>query len=54
MCRVLSVCRAREKVYKLWQTEFDGADADGGFRCMVMHPQGIGRRLHMAMLERLI
>lgn len=27
---------------------------DGGFLCIVMHPQVIGRRSRMAMLERLI
>ncbi len=45
---------SQNKVYEIWQAEFDGAYADGGFLGIVMHPQIIGRRSRMAMLERLI
>ena len=45
---------SQNKVYEIWQAEFDGAYADGGFLCIVMHPQVIGRRSRMAMLEQLI
>ncbi len=45
---------SQHKVYEIWEAEFDGAYADGGFLCIVMHPQVIGRRSRMAMLERLI
>jgi peptidoglycan/xylan/chitin deacetylase (PgdA/CDA1 family) len=45
---------SQNKVYEIWEAEFTGAYADGGFLCIVMHPQVIGRRSRMAMLERLI
>jgi peptidoglycan/xylan/chitin deacetylase (PgdA/CDA1 family) len=45
---------SQNKVYEIWEAEFDGAYADSGFLCIVMHPQVIGRRSRMAMLERLI
>ena len=45
---------SQNKVYEIWEAEFDGAYADGGFLGIVMHPQVIGRRSRMAMLERLI
>ncbi len=45
---------SQNKVYEIWQAEFDGAYVDGGFLGIVMHPQIIGRRSRMAMLERLI
>ncbi len=45
---------SQNKVYEIWEAEFDGAYADGGFLGIVMHPQIIGRRSRMAMLERLI
>lgn len=45
---------SQHKVYEIWEAEFDGAYADRGFLGIVMHPQIIGRRSRMAMLERLI
>lgn len=45
---------SQNKVYEIWEAEFDGAYADQGFLCIVMHPQVIGKRSRMAMLERLI
>ena len=45
---------SQNKVYEIWQAECDGAFDDGGFVSIVMHPQVIGRRSRMAMLERLI
>ena len=45
---------SQNKVYEIWQAECDGAFDDEGFVSIVMHPQVIGRRSRMAMLERLI
>lgn len=45
---------SQEKVYEIWHAEFAGAYQEQGFLCIVMHPQVIGRRSRMAMLERLI
>jgi hypothetical protein len=45
---------SREKIYEIWQSEFDGADADGGCLGIVMPSQRIGRRSRVAMLEHLI
>lgn len=45
---------SQNKVYEIWQAEFDGAYAEGGMLILVMHPQVIGRRSRLAMLERLI
>jgi hypothetical protein len=45
---------SQNKVYEIWEAEFDGTYADGRFLCIVMHSQVIGRRSRMAMLERLI
>ena len=45
---------SQNKVYEIWEAEFDGAYADSGFLPVVMHPQVIGRRSRMAMLERLV
>lgn len=45
---------SQNKVYEIWEAEFAGAYEDGGFLSLVMHPQIIGRRSRMAMLERLI
>lgn len=45
---------SQEKVYEIWAAEFQGAYADGGFYSLVMHPQIMGRRHRMQMLERLV
>lgn len=45
---------SQNKVYEIWEAEFDGAYADGGLLVLVMHPQVIGRRSRLAMLERLL
>ena len=45
---------SHNKVYEIWEAEFDGAYADEGYLPVVMHPQIIGKRSRMAMLERLI
>lgn len=45
---------SQEKVYEIWEAEFEGAYAEGGFFNLVMHPQIIGRRHRMQMLERLV
>jgi peptidoglycan/xylan/chitin deacetylase (PgdA/CDA1 family) len=41
-------------VYSVWAGEFDGAYAEGSMFILVMHPQVIGHRYRMQMLERLI
>jgi len=41
-------------VYSVWAGEFDGAYAEGSTFILVMHPQVIGHRYRMQMLERLI
>lgn len=41
-------------VYSVWAGEFDGAYAEGTMFVLVMHPQVIGHRYRMQMLERLI
>ena len=45
---------SQNKVYEIWHAECEGAFDDGGFLSIVMHPQVIGRRSRMAMLERLV
>jgi peptidoglycan/xylan/chitin deacetylase (PgdA/CDA1 family) len=45
---------SHHKVYEIWEAEFDAAYAAGGYLCVVMHPQIIGRRSRMAMLEKLL
>jgi hypothetical protein len=45
---------SQKKVYEIWEAEFDGAYADSGFLPVVMHPQVIGRRSRMAMLEKFV
>ena len=44
------------KVEEIWREDFDGAYEEGGDGCYVltMHPQIIGRRHRMQMLERII
>jgi peptidoglycan/xylan/chitin deacetylase (PgdA/CDA1 family) len=41
-------------VYEIWAAEFDVAREEGGLLVLTMHPQIIGHRSRMAMLERLI
>ena len=43
-----------DHVYSIWQQEFDGAYQEDGLYLLTMHPQIIGRRSRIAMLERLI
>jgi peptidoglycan/xylan/chitin deacetylase (PgdA/CDA1 family) len=43
-----------EHVENVWRAEFDAAYAAGGTMTLVMHPQVIGRRPRIAMLQRLI
>ncbi len=43
-----------DHVYDIWKQEFDGAYQDQGLFLVTMHPQFIGRRPRMAMLEQLI
>lgn len=43
-----------DRVLKIWCTEFDCAYSEGGTVCYTMHPQLIGRRHRLQMLERLI
>ena len=41
-------------VYEIWTAEFDVAYEEGGLFLLTMHPQIIGHRSRIAMLERLI
>lgn len=41
-------------VYEIWTAEFDVAYEEGGLFLLTMHPQIIGHRSRVAMLERLI
>lgn len=43
-----------DDVYTIWQAEFDRARAEGTLFILTMHPQVIGHRSRMAVLERLI
>ena len=43
-----------DRVLKIWCTEFDCAYSEGGTVCYTMHPQLIGRRHRLQMLEGLI
>jgi peptidoglycan/xylan/chitin deacetylase (PgdA/CDA1 family) len=43
-----------DRVLSIWRTEFDCAYAEGGTVCYTMHPQLIGRRHRLRMLEELI
>jgi peptidoglycan/xylan/chitin deacetylase (PgdA/CDA1 family) len=45
---------APSKVFEIWASEFDIAYEEGGLYSLVMHPQVIGRRHRMRMLEELI
>jgi len=46
--------RTAEDVYSVWSQEFDGAYVEGGMFILVTHPQVIGHRYRMQMLDRLI
>ncbi len=46
--------RTADEVYSIWAGEFDGAYEEGTTYILVMHPQVIGHRYRMQMLERLI
>lgn len=46
--------RNAEDVYSIWKDEFDGAYEEGSIYILTMHPQVIGHRYRMAMLDRLI
>lgn len=46
--------RNTEDVYSIWKEEFDGAWEEGTIYILTMHPQVIGHRSRMAMLDRLI
>lgn len=46
--------RTAEEVFSIWSQEFDGAYAEGGMFILVTHPQVIGHRYRMQMLDRLI
>ena len=41
-------------VYEIWSQEFEGAYREGGLFLLTMHPQIIGRRSRLIMLEKLI
>jgi hypothetical protein len=41
-------------VYEIWASEFDVAYSEGGMFLLTMHPQIIGHRSRMAMLEKLV
>jgi len=46
--------RNGEDVFKIWADEFDGAYREGTMFILTMHPQVIGHRYRMTLLERLI
>ncbi len=46
--------RNAEDVYSIWRDEFDGAYEEGTLYILALHPQVIGHRYRMAMLERLV
>ncbi|MEM7543489.1 MAG: polysaccharide deacetylase [Pseudomonadota bacterium] len=46
--------RNAEDVYSIWRDEFDGAYDEGTIYILTMHPQVIGHRYRMQMLDRLI
>ena len=41
-------------MYSVWRDEFDGAYEEGTVYILTMHPQVIGHRYRMKMLDRLI
>ena len=46
--------RTTDEVYSIWTAEFDGAYEEGTLYMLVTHPQVIGHRSRMQMLEQLI
>ncbi len=46
--------RNAEDVYSIWKDEFDGAYKERGMYILTMHPQVIGHRYRIAMLDKLI
>ena len=46
--------RNAEDVFSIWKEEFDGAHEEGTLYLLTMHPQVIGHRYRMKMLDRLI
>jgi len=46
--------RNADDVYSIWKEEFDGAYEEGTVYVLTLHPQVIGHRYRMAMLDRLI
>ena len=46
--------RNADDVYSIWKEEFDGAYEEGTMYILTTHPQVIGHRYRMAMLDRLI
>ncbi len=50
----LSPVKATAEVFAIWAEEFDAAYRDGGMFILVLHPQVIGRRPRIELLDRLI
>ncbi len=50
----LAGLRSTSEVLEIWKAEFDVARREGGLFILTMHPQVIGRRSRVAMLEDLI
>ena len=46
--------RNADDVFSIWKEEFDGAHEEGTLYLLTMHPQVIGHRYRMKMLDRLI
>ncbi len=46
--------RNADDVYSIWKDEFDGAYEEGTMYILTMHPQVIGHRYRMQMLDKLI
>ena len=46
--------RNAEDVYSIWKDEYDGAYEEGTLYLLTLHPQVIGHRYRMAMLDRLV
>ena len=50
----LTPVKPTAEVFSIWSEEFDAAYRDGGMFILVLHPQVIGRRSRIEMLDRLI
>ncbi len=46
--------RNADDVYSIWKDEFDGAYEEGSMYILTMHPQVIGHRYRMKMLDKLV